>query len=203
MAAAKRAAKKGAAKKAATKKNAATKQREVPSGEADKQQLKMARDEGAAYQRSLTYMVKKVAHTGAKKTVGDYIVGIAQEEAEGMYRPNSQGRLVWKKPQDENCHLEISVSDVGDKRFIPGLQIEAELVSKQGDKVGPFAVPFLWHPGLYHYGANIKVPGDGKYDVKVKIEPPAFARHDKRNGRRFAKTVNVKFAGVDIKTGQD
>lgn len=178
------------------------KRKQIPSDEADKQQLKMARDEGAAYQRSLDYMVEEVADTGAKKQAGDYIVGIAQERAEGMYHPNGDGELVWSEPTDENCHIEISVSDAADNRFIPSLEVNAALVSDRAT-IGPFAAPFLWHPGLYHYGANVKVPRDGKYTVLVEIAPPQFARHDKTNGRRFAEPVRVEFPDIDIKTGQE
>ena len=177
--------------------------RQVPSDEADKPQLEMAREEGDAYQRSLDYMVEEVAHTGAKKTVEGYIIGIAQEAAEGMYRLNDDGALVWQEPQEENCHIEVSVSDAADHRFIPSLDIEATLVSRDGETIGPFPAPFLWHPGLYHYGANIKVPGNGKYDLKVRVAPPSFTRHDKTNGKRFARTVEVEFPGVDIEVGQE
>ena len=176
---------------------------QVPSNEVDNRQLEMAREEGKAYQRSLDYMVEKVAHTGAKKTVDGYIVGIAQEEAEGMYHLNGEGELVWEEPHDENCHIEVSVSDATDHRFIPELDVEAALVSVKGERIGPFPVPFVWHPGLYHYGANIKIPRGGKYDVIVRIAPPQFARHDQTNGRRFAKSVEVNFVGIAFETGQD
>jgi len=177
--------------------------KQVPSDEADRRQLELAREEGNAYHRSLDYMVQEIAHTGAKKAAGDYVVGIAQEEAEGLYRPNGDGELVWEEPGENNCHLEVSVSDADDHRFIPGLDVEATLVAEDGETVGPFTAPFLWHPGLYHYGTNIKVPGDGTYDVKVKIAPPRFARHDKTNGKRYADPVEVEFPEVDIETGRD
>lgn len=56
-----------------------------PSDEADARQLRMASAEGKAYAKSLSYMATKVADNGAEKRAGDYIVGIAQERAEGMY----------------------------------------------------------------------------------------------------------------------
>ncbi|MCO6187852.1 iron transporter [Rhizobium sp. L1K21] len=176
--------------------------KQVPSEEADKRQLELAREEGKAYNKSLEYMVTEVAHTGAKKQVEDYIVAIAQEEAEGMYRPDGEGGLKWQEPDEENCHIEVSVSDAADHRFIPGLEIEVTLTAEDGAKIGPLTTPFLWHPGLYHYGANVKVPDAGKYDVTVNIAAPSFARHDETNGKRYAKPVEVVFEGVDIKTGQ-
>lgn len=175
---------------------------ERPSDEGDRRQLELARQEGAAYQRELDYMVEKVAHSGGRRRAGDYVVAYAQEEAEGMYAPRDGG-LEWVEPGDENCHLEISVSDAGDQRFVPGLKVVATLSAKDGQQVGPFEVPFLWHPGLYHYGKNVKVPGSGVYTLRVRIEPPTFMRHDKVNGRRYADAVEVEFADVDIKAGRE
>lgn len=176
---------------------------ERPSDEVDRRQLALAREEGDAYQRALDYMAEEVADNGTKKVAGDYLVGIAQERAEGMYMPNGSGKLAWHEPDEENCHIEVSVADAADHRFIPGLDIEVTLIPEDGDEVGPFAVPFLWHPGLYHYGANVKVPGDGRYTVKVAIAPAPFARHDKKNGKRFSEPVEATFSGFAIETGQE
>jgi hypothetical protein len=177
---------------------------EVPSDEADANQLRIAREEGAAYQKALKYMVEEVADNGAMQEAGDYRIGIAQEEAEGMYRLVGEGQLEWREPQGENCHLEVSVSDAGDHRFIPGLKIEVTLTPKSGGSpVGPVQVPLLWHPGLYHYGADLTVPGDGAYDIKVVIAPAEFMRHDKQNGGRYSRTVEVTFSDFEIKTGSE
>jgi hypothetical protein len=54
-------------------------------------------------------------------------------------------------------------------------------------------MPFLWHPYLYHYGTNARVPGEGPYTVRVRIDPPAFMRHDPVNGRRYERPVEVVF----------
>jgi hypothetical protein len=176
--------------------------RQIPSDEADARQLKMALREGDAYRASLDYMATKVADNGATKETGDYLVGIAQERAEGMYHLMG-GKLVWHEAGDDNCHLEVSVSDRADHRFIPALAVTATLTARDGTVVGPVEVPFLWHPGLYHYGINLKLPGDGKYDVAVHIEPPTFMRHDKINGKRYAKAVDVTFKRFEITTGKE
>lgn len=177
---------------------------EIPSDEADRAQLDMARAEGGAYQRSLAYMANAVADAGAIKEAGDYVVAIAQERAEGMYRLEGEGNLVWVDPNEQdNCHLEVSVSDRADHRFIPYLDIEATMIPENGKPVGPFKVPFLWHPGLYHYGKDVAVPGDGRYTIKVRIAPPTFMRHDAKNGRRYAETVEVTFENVAVTTGRE
>ena len=171
------------------------------SEEADQRQLDLARGEGEAYQRSLKYMAEEVAHTGAMADAGDYTVGIAQEEAEGMYQLRD-GELEFVEPEAENCHLEVAVADAADGRFVPHLSVTAQLSSEDGETVGPVEMPFLWHPGLYHYGANLTVPGDGTYDVRVQIEPAAFGRHDEANGDRYDESVEVTFEDVDVKCGQ-
>jgi uncharacterized protein involved in high-affinity Fe2+ transport len=163
----------------------------------------MAKKEGAAYNASLRYMAEEVADSGGQTRAGDYIVAYAQERAEGMYMLKGEGELNWEEPTDENCHLEIAVSDAGDQRFIPYLEITATLTSELGEAVGPFEVPFVWHPGLYHYGTNVRLPGDGAYRLDLKIKPPSFMRHDKVNGKRYAETVEVTFNDVEIKTGRE
>jgi hypothetical protein len=172
-----------------------------PSDEADKKQIKMAKAEGEAYYRSLQYMARHVADSGGEQRAGDYIVAYAQERAEGMYML-SEGKPEWAEPTDENCHLEISVSDAGDGRFIPYLAIKASLIGQDGTEIGPFDVPFVWHPGLYHYGRNIKVSGDGRYTLRVLIAPPAFMRHNRITGRRYEDPVEVEFRDIPVKAGR-
>jgi hypothetical protein len=173
------------------------------SDEVDERQLELAVKAGDAYLDALDYMATEVAHTGDQKEAGDYIVGFAQEEAEGMYELVGDGEFEWRDPTSENCHLEVTVADVDDGRFIPEVDVHAELIAEDGTGVGPFEVPFLWHPGLYHYGKNVEVPGDGTYTVRVHVDPPTFMRHDETNGDRYGEPVVVEFEGVDIETGQD
>lgn len=172
-----------------------------PSEEAERPQIRMARDEGKAYQASLAYMVRKVAAGGgASQRSGDYIVAYAEEKAEGLYALRN-GQLQWQEPGAENAHLEISVSDASDGRFIPYLSVQATLIAPNGRTLGPFDMPFVWHPGLYHYGRNIVTPGDGTYTVRIHIAPPTFQRHDQENGRRYAQPVEVTFRNAAFKTG--
>ena len=173
-----------------------------PSEEADERQLELAREEGDAYQRSLEYMANEVAHTGEKRQVGDYIAGIAIEKAEGMYHPSDEGQLEWVKPDSENCHLEVSVADAASGRFLPYLHVEATLTADDGTTIGPHEIPFVWHPGLYHYGKNLEVPSSGRYTIRVEVEPPEFMRHDEKNGNLFVDGFEVEFEDVSIETGQ-
>jgi uncharacterized protein involved in high-affinity Fe2+ transport len=132
---------------------------------------------------------------------GEYLVAYAVEEAEGMY-DWIDGELVWHDPEEENMHLEIAVCDASDGRFIPGVTVICTLVDPSGSEVGTHELALLWHPMLYHYGRNWKVPADGEYTLHVRIEPPTFMRHDDVNGCRFKELVECTFEGVKVERGQ-
>jgi uncharacterized protein involved in high-affinity Fe2+ transport len=169
------------------------------SDEATKAQLDLAREQGDAYVRALQHMVEETANGGGEKRAGHYVVAYAHEEAEGMYHL-ANGSLEWQEA-DGNIHIEISVRDAGDNRFIPGLDVTLTVVDEDGQEVGTEPMPFLWHPWLYHYGRNWEIPGDGRYTLRVRIEPPEFMRHDEKNGRRYAEPVTVEFEDVELETG--
>ncbi len=170
------------------------------SPEATPEQLQLAKDQGAAFLKAVQHMTQKEAH-GAEKTVGDYIVGYAVEDAEGMFMPVNGG-FEWTEPNDENCHVEIVVRDGADGRFLPGLKVQATLKDASGNEVGTHEQPFLWHPWLYHYGRNWRVPGNGEYTLSVHIDAPTYPRHDRKNGKRFQQPADVTFEKVSIETGQ-
>ena len=171
------------------------------SDEATEKQLEMAAQQGETYKAALTHMAEEVADVGATKRVGDYVVAFAAENAEGMYEMHD-GELTWHAPDEENVHIEITACDGADGRFVPGLTVYVTLTDEDGHEIGRHQQPFLWHPWLYHYGRNWKIPGDGAYTVDVEIKAPDFPRHDHENGNRFAHDVRVKFEKVQLKTGQ-
>ncbi|NIR39994.1 MAG: hypothetical protein GWN07_29510 [Actinobacteria bacterium] len=172
-----------------------------PSDEATDAALKLARDQGDAMERALKHMTEEEATDGGEQHAGDYRVGYAVEKAEGLYHMRD-GHLRWEEPTDENVHVEVSVRDAADGRFIPGLTVHATLIDPDGQEVGTHTQPFLWHPWLYHYGRNWRVPGDGAYTLRVRVDAPTFHRHDRINGDRYADPVEVEFRGVRIVTGQ-
>ena len=169
------------------------------SDEATAEQLDLARAQGAAYVEALEHMMEDVADGGGQKRAGEYVVGFAHEEAEGMYSRTGDG-LEWQEP-DGNIHIEISVRDGSDDRFVPGLSVSLTLIDADGNEVGTEEMPFLWHPWLYHYGRNWTIPGEGRYTLRVRIEPPSFMRHDEENGKRYADPVTVEFEDVELETG--
>jgi hypothetical protein len=161
------------------------------SEESTREQLQLGVQQGDAYAKALAGMDKE---SGADvKRAGEYEVALVVENAEGMWHLESPGNLVWKNPTDENAHVEVAVRDAADGRFIPGLTVHVTLTGPDGTEVGRHEQSFLWHPWLYHYGRNWTVPGEGEYRVKVEIAAPAFMRHDKEHGKRYAEPVEVEF----------
>lgn len=169
------------------------------SNEANRDQLGIARAEGEGYRRALEAMREE---SGAVvKSAGDYVVALVQEDAEGMYA-FEDGRLVWREAAEQaNGHLEIAVADSADGRFVPGLDVTAT-VSDGRQEIFTAPVPFLWHPFLYHYGCNVKFPGEGRYTVQVHIEPPTFMRHDPVNGKRYVAPVDIPFLNLEFRPGR-
>jgi hypothetical protein len=175
---------------------------EPNTDEASPEQLEAAREQGRAYGRALELMTTQIADDGGERRAGEFLVGYAVEQAEGMYEWRD-GELVWREPEDENLHVEVSVRDAADGRFVPGVRVEATLIDADGTELGPYEQPLLWHPMLYHYGRNWTVPHGGDYSLRVRVEPPRFSRHDDVNGCRFVEPVEVEFADVHVNPGRD
>ena len=172
------------------------------TSEADEVQLQHAVHQGDAYKAALQYMAEHVAQTGGMQAAGDYIVGYAIEDAEGMYVWTG-GETTWRNPQVGNAHVEIAVCDAADGRFVPDLRITVELVAPDGSVLGPYLHELMWHPMLYHYARDWDLPADGDYTLRVHIDPPHFLRHDEVNGRRYLEPVEVEFSGVRISRGKE
>lgn len=171
---------------------------EVPSDEATADQLLLAKQQGDAYGQALAAMANQA--TVVTKSAGDFEISLVAEKAEGLYVLQGS-KLQWTDPGENNIHLEVAPRDAGDGRFVPGLDIALTLKTSAGDNVGQETMPLVWHPWLYHYGKNWKVPGDGTYHATVRIEPFTLDRHDQENGQRYTEAVEVEF-DIELTTGQ-
>jgi hypothetical protein len=171
---------------------------QIPSDEATKLQLALARQQGETLGVALNLMLSGVAEDGQEIEKGPYLIGYAIEKAEGMYHRKDDGELVWREPGDDNIHIEVSVRDAADGRFIPYLDIQVRLIDRAGHEVGVHNQPFVWHPWLYHYGRNWRIEKGGDYTLEMNIKAPGFPRHDKKNGKRYTEDVEVSFSPVKI-----
>lgn len=124
-----------------------------PSDEATDEQLRLARAQGDILQGAIDQMTQQTAADGGERGAGDYLIGYAVEEAEGLYHLRD-GTLEWEEPREENAHDDLDVRDGADRRFLPGLTVYATLIGGGGREIGTHRQPFLWHPWLYHYGRN-------------------------------------------------
>lgn len=175
---------------------------EPETDEATPSQLEAARAQGRAYGEALALMTGEVADDGGEQHAGEYLIGYAIEKAEGVYEWRD-GELAWQEPEAENLHVEVSVRDAGDGRFVPAVKVWATLVTPEGEELGPHEQPLLWHPMIYHYGRNWELPADGDYRLRVRVEPPTFHRHDRVNGCRFREPVETEFHPVRVRRGRD
>lgn len=138
--------------------------------------------------------------TGAEAHVGEMIIALALEPAEGMYEW-SNGALQWVEPGDQNVHLEVSARDATDNRFVPGLRVHVRVIDGEGQTRADAILPMLWHPWLYHYGSNFTLPMGSSVAVEIQIDAPEFPRHDETNGMRYTEDLFVRFEDVELTEG--
>jgi len=170
--------------------------------EASQRGLELAAKAGDAYQQMVEYFIGNVANDGAMQQAGDYLVGVAAEEAEPLWHLLG-GELQLKEPAaGMNAHLEVVVMDAADHRFVPSLDVSVTLANEAGEEIGTWDLPFLWHPTMYHYGRSVSVAESGDYSLIVGINAPSFPRHDEINGKRYREPVRVRFDDVHIETGR-
>jgi len=169
-----------------------------PSEEATARGLEIAREVGDAFGRAVRHMIESVADGGAEMAAGAFLIAIAFEAPEGLYHWTGEA-LEWRDPRDENLHVEVVVRDASDGRFVPGLDVSVTLSPGGGRIIGPHRLPFLWHPTLYHYGANVEIPEDGSYVIRVRVAAATFPRHDRVNGDRYTTPVVAEFSGVHLR----
>jgi hypothetical protein len=180
-----------------------TTDRRVPPADA-RARLQLARAQGAAYRRALATMSDGVAVDGASQRSGDYVIAYAVEFAEGYFYLDDSG-LHYAQRVDEssetNAHVEVSVLDAETGRFVPGLTVTATLY-KDGERVGAEREPFMWHPWVYHYGMNWRVPGAGRYVLEVAFERPPYAAAAADGSPRFTSGGRARFEAVELAVGQ-
>lgn len=183
--------------------NLSTVSNQKPLSAAMEQQQALSESAGKAYANTLKNMYKQ-ANDGRDTIIGDYKVAFAVEYAEGYWN-YEHGVFRYKVENDlsglTNGHVEIAVLDAKTGRFLHNLNVTASL-NKNGKDLGTKTEPFMWHPWLYHYGENWRVPSAGKYNLHIHFDPPQYRRYGKNDGRQFANALDFNFTPIKIKTGQ-
>ena len=151
-------------------------------------------------------MMDEQANDGRERTQGDWQVAYAIEYSEGWWccEPPAQMSytIMTEYSAETNSHVEVAPRDARTGRFLPGLKVTATLLAPDGKSLGTRPEPFMWHPWLYHYGENWRVPRGGRYNLRVHIDPPAYPRYGREAGDALGSPVDMTFDDVKIKTGQ-
>jgi hypothetical protein len=166
--------------------------------EQSQREMHLARAQGDAYVGALEYLASTLALDAGEGRGGDYWIGYFVEAAHGAYEWVG-GELVWQEPADETLRVAVSVRDAGDGRFVPTARVFVTLIDPSGREDGPHEQPLLWDPMIYRYGRNWTVLSDGEYQLRVRVDPPLFARNDRVNGNRFTAPAEIEFAPVTIR----
>lgn len=175
-----------------------------PLSELMEQHQNIARLPGKAFKHTLKDMYKQ-ANDGKDTVTGDYFVAVAVEYAEGWWH-YAGDKFRYKVENEEsgktNAHVEVAICDAKTTRFMHDMNIQATLY-ENSKLIGTKHEPFMWHPWLYHYGENWRVPMASKhYRIHVHFDPPPYKRYGRLYGKQFTKPVDIDFDDIHIKTGQ-
>jgi hypothetical protein len=166
--------------------------------------LELARRQGLSLERALSTMLYDVAVDGHEIRVGDYQVAYAVEYAEGFWYPHGEG-LTYHYGAEEstrhNAHVEVAVRDVATGRLLTELPITATLLFEK-KMLGSKQEWLMWHPWLYHYGRNWRVPHGGTYGLRVELGPPRCNLRFDLGAYPEPRSVVVDFDRVQIEPGQ-
>lgn len=182
----------------------ATLRASLPATEAEEGESDLAAGQASALRRTLVNMYK-TAIGGKDQRVGDYIVANANEYSEAYWYFDT-GHFVLATEMENsaarNSHVEVAVMDAETGRFVPGLRVQATLTDANGREVGSHAEPLMWHPWLWHYGENWRIPHNGRYRVHVHFDAPDFARYGRKAGHIMGEPVDCDFPGQKLISGQ-
>jgi uncharacterized protein involved in high-affinity Fe2+ transport len=179
--------------------------RETPLSEAEEGQTDLVKLQADALARTLKAMWAQ-ATSGGEQPAGDYRVAYAVEFSEAYWHYMGD-KFTYRVSAEEsaatNSHVEVAPLDARTGRFLPDLHVSATITTEEGAPVGTHEEPFMWHPWLYHYGENWRVPRSASnYRLRARFNTPAWRRYGRRTGRRFTAPVDIEFTGVAIESGE-
>ncbi|MGA9326805.1 MAG: hypothetical protein WBV11_09820 [Salegentibacter sp.] len=165
--------------------------------------MPLAKAQGNAIKRAIDAMIAKTAMDGEEIKYGPYLLTYAVEYAEGYWH-FVDGKLRYnirvEQSAEKNAHVEVAVFDAKTGRMIPGFDVETTFF-RDGQKTDTVKPTFMWHPWLYHYGENFRVPKSGKYELQVHTSAPGIRRYGEF-GKQFNSGIDQRFTDVDVQTGQ-
>lgn len=162
---------------------------------------KLAGDQGRAYDAALKTLLAEDPHMQSR--TDDFIITASFEPAEGLYTLRTDGTLAWEEPPPgANQHLEVVAQDRQDKRFVPGLDVSMKIFDVSHRFVGEKKLVYLWHPFVYHYGADATIPDEGDYNIEVAVAKARFPRHDELRGKRYQQNLTISMGRIHLTPGR-
>jgi hypothetical protein len=161
--------------------------------------LTLSRQEGTAVASSLDDAMRNTKIKGYQRRSGEYNVTVIVRQARGFWEMQN-GTLAYSNQDstDSVDHIDVSIRDVATGRFVPGLNVRATITDSRKHQIDTFALPFMWHPWMNHYGLNVVVPGTGRYTIRVRADPPTFRRYGADALKKFNRAVDVEVRGVRL-----
>ena len=178
---------------------------QLPLSEAAAADAELTQTQGDAYHETLAALYED-ANSGATRAGGDYQVGYAADYALASWKAEKPGeKFKYEIDTEEsgqlNAHLEATVQEARTGRFVPGLHLTATLADAAGRPLGTRELPFEWHPWVFHYGENWRVPRTGWYRLRLQADAPTFRRYGRTAGQVFNRGFDVTFDSVRVVTG--
>ena len=158
----------------------------------------LSRQEGTAVASSFLTALRGDPANGSQRRSGGYTVTVLLRRAQGVWISRDD-KLVYKPPNSSVGpvnHMEISIRDVTTGRLVPDLNVRATILESRRKEIDTYAVPFMWHPWMNHYGLNVAVPGKGSYIIRVRADAPSFRRYGSSALTKFNRPVDVELRGL-------
>lgn len=157
-------------------------------------------NKNTALQKAFLYIIQKDFY-GGYKIKDNYLIAFSLEFARNLTYPGD-GTPQWQAIGQDNAHIGIAVHDEADLHFITGLSVTVTVLDHNEYLIGSYKHPLLHRPNFHHYGRNWKLPGDGLYTLRIRVETPPNMLRDEANRRIYSARVDVEFRNIAIKTGQ-
>jgi len=145
------------------------------------------------------YSFQKEAYQG-HKAVENYLVAYTIEKARWLQYVDDE-QLIVENPQNENAYIGIAVHHAKSLHFLDKLNVFVKVLADSCATVGEQQHFYHARPNLHNYGRNWRLPGDGYYDLIIRIEVPEEKRKEMLEDDLPNENVEVTFPHVLIQTG--
>jgi hypothetical protein len=144
-------------------------------------------------------LAEEIEENGGEVESGQWTVGYIVEEAEPWFE--GPDKASFREPDAEATHhIEVIPRETATGRILPDVPVSVEIVDAGGKVVDSARLNFL-HSTFFHYANNFRVPEEGRYSLRVTLEPPTFFRHGEAGEEPpLAEPATVTFEDVELGT---